>query len=253
MSRKEDVPNRRYTLEYKIEAVRLAESIGGSQAAKRLEIPDSSLWNWIRLSRAGKLQAGNPAGTPARRAPTGAGSGERSAAARVGGHKAGRRSIKKSCGVLREGIAVRYAWVDAHRGQFAITRMCRLLQVSRTGYCQWRGRGPSPRSLANTALDVQVAAIHAQSRCSYGRERIVRQLRTGGLTPGHERVRKSLLRQKLRPVYRRPYRVTTDSKHDKPIAANRLNRRFEGWRMNRAWVGDITYIATAEGWLYLAK
>jgi len=147
---------------------------------------------------------------------------------------------------------VKYAWVDAHRDQFSITRMCRLLGVSRTGYSQWRGRAPSPRSLANTVLDVQVAAIHAESRRSYGRERIVRQLHAQGLTPGHERVRKSLLRQKLRPVYRRPYRVTTDSKHDKPIAANILNRRFEGWRMNRAWVGDITYIATAEGWLYLA-
>jgi putative transposase len=147
---------------------------------------------------------------------------------------------------------VRYAWVDAHRGQFAITRMCRLLEVSRTGFCQWRGRAPSSRSIANTVLDVQVAAIHAQSRRSYGRERIVRQLHAQGLSPGHERVRKSLLRQKLRPVYRRPYRVTTDSKHDEPIAANILNRRFEGWRMNRAWVGDITFIATAEGWLYLA-
>jgi putative transposase len=147
---------------------------------------------------------------------------------------------------------VKYAWVEAHRGQFAITRMCRLLSVSRTGYCQWRGRAPSQRSIANTVLDVQVAAIHAQSRRSYGRERIVRQLHTQGLKSGHERVRKSLLRQKLRPVYRRPYRVTTDSKHDEPIAANILNRRFAGWRMNRAWVGDVTYIATAEGWLYLA-
>ncbi len=147
---------------------------------------------------------------------------------------------------------MKYAWVEAHRGQFAITRMCRLLSVSRTGYCQWRGRAPSQRSIANTVLDVQVAAIHAQSRRSYGRERIVRQLRTQGLKSGHERVRKSLLRQRLRPVYRRPYRVTTDSKHDEPIAANILNRRFEGWRMNRAWVGDVTYIATAEGWLYLA-
>jgi transposase InsO family protein len=130
--------------------------------------------------------------------------------------------------------------------------MCRLLEVSRTGFCQWRGRAPSPRSIANTVLDVQVAAIHAQSRRSYGRERIVRQLHAQGLAPGHERVRKSLLRQKLRPVYRRPYRVTTDSKHDGPIAANILNRQFEGWRINRAWVGDITFIATAEGWLYLA-
>jgi putative transposase len=102
------------------------------------------------------------------------------------------------------------------------------------------------------ALDVQVAAIHAQSRRSYGRERIVRQLHTQCLSPGHELVRKSLLHQRLRPVYRRPYRVTTDSKHDKPIAANIFNRRFEGWRMNRAWVGDVTYIDTAEGWLYLA-
>src|SRR5882724_9375657 len=111
-------------------------------------------------------------------------------------------------------------------------------------YCEWRGRAPSARSIANTVLDVQVAAIHAQSRRSYGRERIVRQLHMQGLSPGHERVRKSLLRQKLRPVYRRPYRVTTDSKHDKPIAANILNRRFEAWRINRAWVGDITYLVS---------
>ena len=131
---------------------------------------------------------------------------------------------------------MRYAWVDAHRGQFAITRMCRLLEVSRTGFCQWRGRAPSPRSIANTVLDVQVAAIHAQSGRSYGRERIVRQLHAQGHAPGHERVRKSLLRQKLRPVYRRPYRVTTDSKHDEPIAANILNRRFEGWRTARVKV-----------------
>jgi len=70
MGRKEDVPNRQYTLEYKVEAVRLAESIGGNQAAKRLGIPDSSLWNWIRLSRAGKLKAADPSAVPVRRAPT---------------------------------------------------------------------------------------------------------------------------------------------------------------------------------------
>ena len=69
---------------------------------------------------------------------------------------------------------------------------------------------------------------------------------------GHERVRKSLRRQQLRPVYKRPYRVTTDSDHAKPIAANELDRRFDGWAVNRAWVADITYVATVEGWLYLA-
>lgn len=70
MGRKENVPNRQYTLEFKIEAVRLAESIGGNQAAKRLGIPDSSVWNWIRLSRAGKLKAADPSAAPIRRAPT---------------------------------------------------------------------------------------------------------------------------------------------------------------------------------------
>ena len=69
---------------------------------------------------------------------------------------------------------------------------------------------------------------------------------------GPERVRRSLQRQALRPVYKRPYRVTTDSNHRQPVAPNILARRFDGWDINRAWVSDITYISTIEGWLYLA-
>ena len=147
---------------------------------------------------------------------------------------------------------MKYAWIGAHCDQFSVTRMCRLLAVSRSGYCQWRIRPPSDRSRANAALDAQVAAIHASSKRSYGRERIVRGLRKQGLSVGHERVRKSLRRQGLQALYKRPYRVTTDSNHAKPIAANVLDRRFDGWTVNRAWVADITYVATAEGWLYLA-
>ena len=70
MGKKEDVPSRQYTAEFKVEAVRLAESIGGNQAAKRLGIPDSSLWNWLRLSRAGKLKGADPSAIPVKRAPT---------------------------------------------------------------------------------------------------------------------------------------------------------------------------------------
>ena len=147
---------------------------------------------------------------------------------------------------------MRYAWIETHGDQFSVTRMCRQLDVSRTGYCQWKARIPSDRSMANATLDAQVAAIHAGSRRSYGRPRIVRGLRAQGVQVGHERVRKSLQRQGLRPVYKRPYRVTTDSAHHKPIAPNVLERRIDGWGINQAWVSDITYIATGEGWLYLA-
>ena len=147
---------------------------------------------------------------------------------------------------------MKYAWIETHRDLFSVSRMCRVLDVSRTGYCQWRVRAPSEGSIANATLDAQVAAIHAAMKRSYGRPRIVRNLHARGVRVGHERVRKSLQRQSLRPVYKRPYRVTTDSAHRKPVAPNVLDRRFDAWQANQAWVADITYIATGEGWLYLA-
>lgn len=130
--------------------------------------------------------------------------------------------------------------------------MCRQLAVSRTGYCQWRERVPSPHARAQATLDARVAAIHADRQRRYGRPRILRELLAQGPPVGHERVRRSLNRQGLRPVYRRPYRVTTDSDHTLPVAPHVLDRRFTGWAPNQAWVGDITYAWTAEGWLYLA-
>jgi putative transposase len=147
---------------------------------------------------------------------------------------------------------VKYAWIEEHCGLFKVSRMCRQLEVSRTGYCQWRSRAPSDRSVANAVLDAQVSALHAGSKRSYGRPRILRKLRLQGVAAGHERVRKSMRRQGLQPVYKRPYRITTDSNHAKPIAPNVLDRRFDGWQINQAWVADITYVATTEGWLYLA-
>lgn len=147
---------------------------------------------------------------------------------------------------------MKYAWIEQHRDSFGITRMCAALSVSRSGYCQWRERAPSDRARANATLDAAVSKLHVESQRSYGRPRIVEGLRQQGFQVGHERVRQSLLRQGLRPVYKRPYRITTDSNHRRPVAENVLDRRFHGWPINRAWVGDITYIATGEGWLYLA-
>jgi transposase InsO family protein len=147
---------------------------------------------------------------------------------------------------------VKYAWVAAHCDTYPVARLCRQLGVSRTGYCQWATREESDRSKANSALDTRVAALHAESDRSYGRPRIVEALVAEGTPAGHERVRQSLLRQGLKPVYKRPYLATTDSDHDLPVAPNILERRFDGWAPDRAWVADITYLRTEEGWLYLA-
>jgi len=147
---------------------------------------------------------------------------------------------------------VKYAWIEAQAGWQPIARLCKVLGVSRSGFMQWRDRGPSDRERANRSLDAQVAVIHAEGKQGYGRIRVTRRLHQSGMRVGAERVRKSLLRQSLRSVYRRKYRVTTDSNHRKPVARNLLDRRFDGWAPNQAWTTDITYLLTDEGWLYLA-
>ena len=106
-----------------------------------------------------------------------------------------------------------YAWIDSQRDHYSVNRLCRVLGVSRTGYCQWRGRAANARararapsrsrSRANAILDAHVRQVHAGSRDSYGRPRIVQTLRRQGLSVGSERVRQSLCRQGLRPVYKR--------------------------------------------------
>lgn len=147
---------------------------------------------------------------------------------------------------------MKYAWIDTNRDRYGVSRLCRVLGVSRSGYCQWRVRGPSARALRRTEFDAHVAAEHARSRATYGRPRLVKELNARGVKTGAERVRRSLVRQGLRPVYRRRWIATTDSAHRLPVAPNVLDRRFDDWDVNQAWVSDITYLPTAEGWLYLA-
>ena len=147
---------------------------------------------------------------------------------------------------------MKYAWIEDNRLEFEIGRMCTVLAVSRSGYYDWRARAPSKRAQDNALLDTQVASLHSAHHARYGRPRIMRELKRQGIRVSSERVRNSLNRQGLRALYRRPYRNTTDSNHNKPVASNILNRQFEPGTPNGAWVCDITYIATGQGWLYLA-
>ena len=147
---------------------------------------------------------------------------------------------------------MKYAWIEDQGDQFAVSRLCRVLRVSRTGYLQWRVRQPSLRERSNDKLGAQLRVIHAENGRSYGRIRLWKTLADQGQRVGQERVRRLMKLNGLRSVYRRPYRVTTRSDHVKPVAENLLDRRFRQSAMNRAWVADITYVPTGEGWLYLA-
>jgi putative transposase len=148
---------------------------------------------------------------------------------------------------------MKYQFIAAHREEFEITVMCRVLAVSRSGYYAWRQRPTSLREMADQVLSQHIKEIHQQSRDTYGSPRIHAELAENGVSCGHNRVARLMRDEELWAKQKRKFKVTTtDSAHDYPVAPNRLNQDFTASRPNEKWLADITYIPTAEGWLYLA-
>lgn len=131
--------------------------------------------------------------------------------------------------------------------------MCRVLEVSLSGYYAWRGRGDSQRSQDNRVLVTQIQQVHQASRQTYGSPRIHAALRQQGLRCNHKRVERLMRMHGLRGIQRgRHHPVTTKANPHYPVAANLLQRDFTATAPNQKWVADITYLATEEGFLYLA-
>lgn len=150
---------------------------------------------------------------------------------------------------------MRYACINRHVGEFRVGLMCRVLEVSTSGFYAWQKRGPSDRELSNKRLTVSIRAVHDKSRQTYGSPRVQRDLLAQGTRASVNRVARLMSADGLQAKQRRKFRVTTNSRHDLPIAENVLDRKFsvvENPAPDRAWVSDITYIPTGEGWLYLA-
>lgn len=150
---------------------------------------------------------------------------------------------------------MKYAFVQHHRRVWPISVQCRVLGVSVAGYHEHLARRASSaprRHLSNDALLVHIRAIHAETRGGYGWPRIWRELLARGIRVGKQRVQTLMQLHGIRAKGKRRFKVTTDSNHDLPIAPNLLNREFTVDAPDRVWVGDITYIATDEGWLFLA-
>lgn len=150
---------------------------------------------------------------------------------------------------------MRYRFIQDHAHQYPVRLLCHVLQVSPSGYYAWRKRPPSARAKANARLLERIRTVHRASAGTYGSPRMVHTLRQAPFheTCGRHRVARLMHDAGLtgvRPRRSRP--TTTDSRHGLPVAANLLNRQFRPAGLDQAWVGDLTYIPTQEGWLYLA-
>jgi len=145
-----------------------------------------------------------------------------------------------------------FAFIDAEKATFPIRTMCRVLEVSASGFYAWRSRGPSPRAHADVGVRHALRVAHAESRERYGSPRLQHAIRAHGFRVGRNRVIRLMRAEGLRARRRRRFRVTTDSAHPHRIARNLLQRRFQPARPNAIWAADITFLPTATGTAYLA-
>jgi len=135
---------------------------------------------------------------------------------------------------------------------FSIKIMCELLSVSRSGYYDWLRHAPGKRALANKSLDLKIKEVYMDNCKRYGAPRITKALKMKGESCSHTRIARRMKHLGLKALAKKKFKVTTDSEHSKPIFNNILNRDFSTTDINQKWAGDITYIRTEEGWLYLA-
>lgn len=128
-----------------------------------------------------------------------------------------------------------------------------VLEVSESGYRGWQlGGKPVKKRLTDSQMLALIRAIHAEHKGSYGSPRMVTEIRHRGFPASKERVERLMNENGLQAKHKRRFKVTTDSKHNLPVAQNRLARNFTPDAPNRVWTADITYLWTDEGWMYLA-
>jgi transposase InsO family protein len=147
---------------------------------------------------------------------------------------------------------VKFDFIRTEKARHAVRTLCRVLEVSRSGFYAWCSRAASKRAVEDRRLMAQIEAVFAEHRARYGSPRITRELRAKGVRVGRHRVRRLMRLGALRTRRRRRWVRTTDSRHAHPVAPNLLARQFTVEAPNRVWAADITYLPTRQGWLYLA-
>ncbi|WP_303761951.1 IS3 family transposase [Sphingobium yanoikuyae] len=235
----------KHTEEFKQEAVRIALTSGlpRDRVASDLGIGKSTLGKWVSQYRPSDLVSA-PQADLARE-------NER---LRLENRvlREEREVPKKGHAVLREPKAVKFAFVHSWRHRWPVELLCRVMLVSERGYRSWRSRPISQRARTDMKVLAHIREQYRLSLGSYGRPRMTMELKEVGLAIGERRVGRLMKINGIKPVRTRKHKVTTDSHHRLGVAANWLDGDFAADAPNRKWAGDITYIWTSEGWLYLA-
>jgi putative transposase len=147
---------------------------------------------------------------------------------------------------------MRYELIQQQAGRFSVRRMCEVLEVSRGGYYGWLDRSSSQREREDRRLTAHIRSIFREYGGLYGSPRIHRELRRRGIRCSRKRVARLMRQDGLKARRRRRYRVTTQAAEGRSVAPNLLDRRFTVSSIDEVWLGDLTYLWTSEGWLYLA-
>jgi len=146
---------------------------------------------------------------------------------------------------------VKYRFIEENKGVYPQNLMGKVLGISRSGFYAWKSRDVK-QATKDLRLLRAIEDIHRSSRKTYGSPRIFSQLKALGFKTSKSKVERLMRENKIRAKMKRKFKATTNSKHDHPVAKNILNRNFAPEAVNKVWAGDITYIWTKEGWLYLA-
>ncbi len=148
---------------------------------------------------------------------------------------------------------MRFAWIQGHEREFEVRVMCHVLQLSKSGYYAWKKRPVSQRRQRRQEIVGHIRQAHRRSRYTYGSPRICLELKDAGVSVCENTVARYMHQEQIVAQTHRRFKVmTTDSRHEHPVAQNLLERRFDSTLPDRKWCCDITYVPTGEGWLYLA-
>lgn len=235
---------KRYTAEYKIFAVGLCEQYRSvHRVAKELGISINSLYHWRRFIRKGKLQKTSDSDKKRKEI-----SRLQKEVRNIGTE---RDILKKGAKHLLQERRARYEFIKENTEIFPVDKMCQIFHVDRSCYYKWLKKVPTNRALRKIFITSEICRIYQLSRGIYGSPRITKELATIGIKVCQSFVAKIMQEHYLRSITKLKFKKTTVTSPTYPVVENSLNQNFRVATENEVWVSDITYIQTAEGWIYL--